>query len=317
MTHYWQHVQAFPGKLTTEDIAYAVGILLQNHRPWQAINMLTWALHQGRQLQAALIVKALQAGLEGQLDEYNSTEKTTTVWYGIQELMRCLQSDPNIDTRQLASLEWGYLELLDRAEASPKTLYTYLQQEPHFFAELLRTVFQSRSEPQESVESATEEQKKRAQHAYRLLRSWQTIPGTCENGLVDAKKLTEWVATARALCQATGHLEVCDSRIGQVLAHAPRENDGSWPCIPVRDLMEEVDSDELRRGFEVGIFNRRGVVSKLLTDGGEKERVLAKQYAAYAEACNIEWPRTAAILRRMAQLYEEEARREDEKVREL
>jgi non-ribosomal peptide synthetase component F len=35
-----------------------------------------------------------------------------------------------------------------------------------------------------------------------------------------------------------------------------------------------------------------------------------------ADACDIEWPRTAAALRRIARRYEEEARREDERVRE-
>ncbi len=126
----------------------------------------------------------------------------------------------------------------------------------------------------------------------------------------------EWVTTARALCEQTGRLEVCDSSIGQVFAHSPKASDNSWPCIPVRDVIEEVASEELIRGFQVGIFNKRGVYKKSLAEGGAQERARAQQYAAYADACAIEWPRTAAALRRVAQQYEKEARRADEEVQE-
>ena len=36
---------------------------------------------------------------------------------------------------------------------------------------------------------------------------------------------------------------------------------------------------------------------------------------SYAEACAIEWPITAAALRRVARQYEEDARREDEEAK--
>ena len=39
----------------------------------------------------------------------------------------------------------------------------------------------------------------------------------------------------------------------------------------------------------------------------------AQRYYGYAEACKIEWDKTAAALRQMAQRYEEDARREDAK----
>ena len=86
-------------------------------------------------------------------------------------------------------------------------------------------------------------------------------------------------------------------------------------CISV-GLTEEVASNDLVRGFEIGIFNKRGVVMQSPMEGGDKERELAREYQGYAEACNIEWSMTAAALRRVAEGYEEYARREDEETRE-
>jgi len=38
---------------------------------------------------------------------------------------------------------------------------------------------------------------------------------------------------------------------------------------------------------------------------------LSEKYKGYADVLNDEWPRTAAVLRRIAEVYASEARRED------
>lgn len=268
------------------------------------------ALYKRYSLRSSLLVDALEAGSKYQL------KRDDMLGYDIQKLIQYLQSAQDVDIQRLAALEWRYLRLLDGHDVSPKALHTCLQQEPQFFAELLCLIFRSQHESEEAVEPPTEEQKARAQHAYTLVESWNTVPGTHNDDTVDETKLTEWVTTARALCEQTGRLAVCDRRIGNVFAHSPQESDSSWPCIPVRDVIEEVASEALMRGFEVGIFNKRGVYSKSPTEGGAQERGLAQRYAAYADTCAIEWPRTAAALRRVAQRYEEEAQRADEAVQE-
>ena len=101
-----------------------------------------------------------------------------------------------------------------------------------------------------------------------------------------------------------------------MLAYAPGDSDGSWPCIPVRDALEEIslDSEEILNGFSVGIFNKRGLVTKSLREGGDQERDLAGTFRALADACQGEWDRTAETLRRIARSYEEHARQEDERL---
>jgi hypothetical protein len=315
IAHYWQHVRVLLDS-NAEDVEYKVAMLLQHHRPWDAIKVLGMALHKKYSLRSSLFVEALEAGLKDQPEKASSEAHDDMLGYEIQELIRCLQSAQDVDMQQLAALEWGYLPLLDGYDAAPQALHTWLQQEPRFFAELLSLIFRSQHESEEVVEPPTKEQKARAQRAYTLLESWNRVPGTRNDDTVDETKLMEWVTTARRLCEQIGRLAVCDNRIGKVFAHSQKEGDDSWPCIPVRDVIEEVASEELIQGFEVEIFNKRGVYSKSPSEGGAQERRFAQQYTAYADACDIEWPRTAAALRRVAQQYEEDARRADEEVQE-
>jgi hypothetical protein len=314
IAHYWQHVNVlfYPHE---DDAEYKVTMLLQHHRPWDAIKVLGMALHKGYPLRSLLLVEALEAGLQGQATQGSSDAHDSMLGRHIRALIQCLQSAQDVDIQRLAALEWGYLHVLDGRDVLPQALHALLQQ-PQFFAELLCLIFWSQQESAEVVDPPTEQQKAAARNAYTLLSSWNTIPGIREDGTVDETKLMEWVTTARALCAQTGRLEVCDSRIGQVFAHSVQERDGSWPCIPVRDVIEEVANEEFIRGFEIGIFNQRGVYSKSPIEGGAQERELAQRYTAYANACDIEWPRTASVLRRVAQQYEREAQRADEEVQE-
>jgi hypothetical protein len=172
-------------------------------------------------------------------------------------------------------------------------------------------IFRPKSESDEPKREYTEEERARAQHAYRLLSSWQTVPGTRADNTVDEDVLLTWVGAARKAAEDSGHLEMCDVRIGTVFAWAPKESDGSWPCVPVRDALEEIGTDAVFNGFEVGVFNKRGVYSKSPTEGGDQERSIAGTFNGYAEACRVEWPQTAASLRRIAQRYERQAGHED------
>ncbi len=47
-------------------------------------------------------------------------------------------------------------------------------------------------------------------------------------------------------------------------------------------------------------------------DGSEQERSSARRYRRDAETLRFDWPRTAAILDRIAEHYEADGRREDQ-----
>ncbi len=310
---YWSRTHGLYSNATTKDVESAAAMLLKYNRPLKAVEVLSAALYKKYDVDSSLLMTTLEA-------ELNQQEKTVeaqgNIRYKIQQLFRKLHSDPNVDIERLARLEWNYLGLLDGTEASPKTLHQLLQTQPKFFADLLSVIYRSDKEPEESIEEPTEAQKARAQNAYHLLREWKSVPWKREDNTVDEQEILAWVTEARRLCQENGRLVMCDGRIGEVIAYAPAEADRTWPCVAVRDVIDEVDSVDMARGFEIGIFNKHRVHGKSSIEGSKQERELAREYTSYAEACAIEWPTTAAVLRRVARQYEEDARREDEKAQE-
>lgn len=120
------------------------------------------------------------------------------------------------------------------------------------------------------------------------------------------------VTDARAKLEESGHLEIGDSHIGRVLAHGPADADGARPCEPIRTLLEKLQSPAIEDGLRVELYNSRGTTSRGVFDGGDQERIVAAGYAEQAEKFADRWPRTASVLRDLAEGYEREARRMDE-----
>lgn len=305
-TWYWQRTGSLTVGRDEEDSAHAIGKFLEHGRASSAVAELGMALHHKHVFPPGLLMDVLRAWLdfEAHNDEAASVHGVKhNIDIVFQELQKATaRPDTGVDLKRLAELEWACLALLDGYPTSPVTLHRLLGEEPRFFVDVLGL---SRTK-----EKLTEKEEQAAQNARRLLISWQKAPGSRDAETVDEERLFAWTRQVRTLAEQRGLLEDCDSRIGQVLAYAPHEPDGS-PCIPVRDALEEIGTNDVFDGFEVGIYNKRRVALKSSRDGGAQERALADQYRAFADQCRLDWPQTAASLRRVASWYDDQAHRED------
>jgi len=234
--------------------------------------------------------------------------------YYVEHLFLFLDAH-NADPQQVAQLEWGWLRVLQHTQRGAKALHSQITSSPQLFVDLLKAIYRGEGEPRET--QVTEEQGKLAEHGYHLLRDIHTVPGyrqiDGQDGVVNQFDLQQWVEEARRLAQEVGRLGVCDVQIGKILSFAPSSPDGSWPCVEVRNVIENTQSQDLDRGFHIGTYNQRGVVFR--GEGGSQERELAAKYRALAEKVKAEWPRTGVILDGLAESYEAEATRWDEDVR--
>jgi hypothetical protein len=204
-------------------------------------------------------------------------------------------------------LEWAYLPVVENY-GSPKTLQRELSTNPDFFAEVVSLVYKGEGDdPKETAE----EDGARASHAYELLLSWRRGPTCREDGSFESDKLRGWISRAREALNERRRRAIGDREIGKSLVHTPPDADGAWPHVSVRDVIEELGSAELERGIEAGVYNSRGVFTKSPIEGGVQERQLAERYQGYADQVSDRWPRTAAMLRRIARQYISDARRED------
>ena len=217
-------------------------------------------------------------------------------------------ADHGFDEERLASLEWIYLPVFRYENRRSTILHSALSKNPRDFVEVVSMVY--RAEGEEPRDLSESEQAK-AMTAHDLLGSWRDVPGTGEDGAIDRDGLFLWVTEVRKMLSEVGRLSVGDRCIGRVLVYGPAPENDAWPSKPICDLIEEVASDELEDGFYLELHNSRGVTTRSITEGGEQERELVEQYRRCARNTAQTWPRTAALLNRIARSYDADARRHD------
>lgn len=220
----------------------------------------------------------------------------------------------NVDPTKLAQLEWAYLPALGY-QPNVSELQKLLVQQPEFYVELLGIAYghddADASENSDATKETPADPFRLQTNAYKLLNEFKRLPGQRDDESVDEQSLNDWIDRVRTAAHDSPIESAAEYRIGTVLANAPSDQDGVWPCESVRDAIERVNSDLVDQALETTVINRRGLVSRNLEDGGAQEHGLAQKYAATATRVADGWPRTAGVLRKLANHYEFDARHED------
>lgn len=281
--------------------------LVEYGRPAAALDLL--ALYARRQTPDLDYAEAVMSAFEALIEHPGDQELQQLSQYDVDTLLKIVAANRRqLGLDRAIRVEWFFLPMLGY-QPDAQTLHHAMAEDPSLFVEILSMVFKPRSEDADSEPS--EQEKAAAENAFRLLQSWSTCPAMDDQGNVALDRLQDWVNTARDLLAERKRVEIGDEQIGQALAAAPADDDGSWPCESVRALLEELQNDRIDRGLEIRIFNNRGVTSRSLEEGGRQEWKLAEDYRARADNFESRWPRTAAVFRRLAKTYEADARRED------
>jgi hypothetical protein len=291
-------------------VAYCAERLMSVGRYASALDLM--AMYLGRGTEEQPLVPLIEQALTGLLEHEDPEARQLRQW-DFEQLFSLLERHKQVvgDAR-LASLEWAYLPALGHEPDVP-ALHGAMANDPSFFVEIVKTVYRPRARDDNGTgEEPSENRKRLAANGYELLSSWSRVPGLAEDGTLDAAALQEWTREVVRLLEEADRLEVGLLHVGRMLASSPPDSDGNWPGEAVRDLLEELQSEQLEEGLRTEILNRRGVTSRAPGDGGTQEARLAEKHAAEARAVGDKSPRAAAILRAVASAYESEARREDQ-----
>jgi hypothetical protein len=236
-------------------------------------------------------------------------EEASGLDYDIGQILAALDA-AGFDEEKLASLEWVFVRILERDPEGLKHLYRRLARDPAFFSELIMLIF--RADIEEAPADPDPELVRYAEHALHLLWNWKgPIPGAMTDNDVDAVSLNEWVTKVRATLAAEGRKAIGDQRIGHVLWYAPQGSDGIHPHEAVREVIEREASSDIDTGFRIEAVNSRGAVFR--GEGGDQERELAARFRSRSEALSATYPRTSRIFADLAESYEADARREDQR----
>ncbi|MFS0732308.1 helix-turn-helix domain-containing protein [Microbacterium sp. 1P10UB] len=300
---YWQHMDHWG--VRPEHARAAFDRLRAVRRPISALNLLESSVTRGQEgTPPPFDLQDAQAALED-IARGDIAEKVGDASSTIASALDIMQAQ-GASVELMARLEFTFYAFIEDSTHRPAALYEFLRENPSEFVALVEAATKPEGKeepPKADVGLAT--------LAWRVLSDWRELPGT--NGTSwepDSERLRAWVASARHLLAEKHRTGVGDSFIGGVLATGAEAAPEGWPSIPVRDLIEELASRELERGFGSSARNARGMWTKSLYEGGIQERELAQRFTFRADEAR-EWRRTSRVLRRIAESYEQQARAED------
>jgi transcriptional regulator with XRE-family HTH domain len=314
---YWRGASILWVGDDAEEVAYAVRKLVAVGRARDAVH-LAGNDREGR-LSSTLLVEALTEAARQPFESGGDTNEPTMFQYHVAELLTRLDKRPDISAETMVALEWAYLPLLQYSRRPAKVLLRALSEQPALFILMLSAVYKPSEES--GVVEPQPPDLERAQNialqAYRLLELWDRLPGTRDDGTIDADVLEAWIKEARSLAKAAGREDVADDRIGKMLSASPAGADGVWPAEAVREVLDLFRSKPMSEGFWVGKRNRLGVTTRTPRAGGQLERNEAGKYRRYAKALAYDHLHTAKVLNTLADSYEDDARRQDEDAERL
>jgi hypothetical protein len=302
--YFWHHVERVEF-LGIERTDWVLAKLLEFGKPHLAVTQIAWNLQDNSELFSLdSIAEALEASVQTAPSQgFYSSEFA----YNSAELLNYLEKT-EFSRDRLANLELAYFQIHTHSR-HPRILFDRLSKNPEFFVETLQCISHAESQT-EANETDEQPDLLVAELVWHLLEQWKQLPGVMEDGSVNEDALKFWVVKVCELAAECDRSNIADRYIGYRFSFSPVGPDGAWPHRVVRDLIELANST-VKDSWRTQIYNNRGVTSRSSTDGGEQEHVLAAQYAKDAKQIGNQWPKTATILRELANEYSHKAFKED------
>jgi addiction module HigA family antidote len=228
--------------------------------------------------------------------------------YEIAQAFKVLDNHADVSRDDLAHLEFLYLSALEHEKRGIPNLERQIAETPMLFVQAVGLTYKRKDEGEDPPEWHIPNEEARgnvATQAYRLLHKAKRIPGTGDDGKIDLERLRSWIKDVRSLCKTYGREDAGDNSIGELLSKSSRDEDGIWPAVAVRDVLEEVGNQKIAEGMAVGLYNQRGAHWRDVD--GRQERDLAAMYRGWSKQAAVEWPFASRLLERIAHSYDRDA----------
>lgn len=224
-------------------------------------------------------------------------------------------------------MELFFFHFLEDSSRRARHLFAALSRDPDLFASLVALRYTAepptrRGAPSDEVELSPvapepepgdiDRRQRRAKAAYMILSGWDGIPGADLAAADREKELLSWALAALQRTAEQGRKTMGEQEVARVLARAPGAlEDGVWPSRAARELLESGRHSAFEDGLFTAKINLRGGTSRAIGEGGEQERALATGFRTDARKLRIQWPRTSALLDKLAERYDREGETED------
>ena len=305
---YWRRIRPLCVLILDGDLVSFIGKLLQHRRFYSAIDI-AWL---GRdQLPSKIIVDLLR-----QTATMTASEPGHINQDAIGFLFRALNERQDVEPSTMLELEVLYLKQLmyKGAGIGAPHIEDELAHNPESFVQLLEWLYLPKdpSLQEKESEGLSEEQRQNAAHrAYLVLKAWTKIPGMREDKSIDEDRLWAWVEEVRSLAKHRNRIEVADAEIGRILARYPMDSiDRAEEAI--FHTIERINTEDIKRGYLIELFNQQGATIRGVFDGGAIERQRAESFGSLVQKTRRAYPNVSKIYQDLENRYLREAHRKDE-----
>lgn len=308
---YWGEVE--PDWIQKSDAEQREGVefLLNAGRPVAAFASIKF---DSTRIDARLLFDLLRAMAESgneQLGQYMIEH------YHIENAFKQLNLSNAVSVEDMARLEVVYIDILDRSrdpKATPciPNLQRYIETHPEIFVQIITWAHKREDGGADPIELQIPPERIEVMwnRGYKLLKALRRIPGHNNRGEIEASRLANWILIVRQTCADLSRRDVADVCIGKLLSSAPQGKDGIWPCEPVREVLEDIQSEKMIEGARAGIYVSRG--AHFRGEGGGEERTIADRYRKWGQELQFSHPFVSTkLLMAVTQFYDREASRED------
>lgn len=307
---YWENVE-----FISADTDLEYGIALEQLKKFKNYNSMLQLISRQLYMKKEQRVKTedIICVLEGLL----TTRKQITSNLAIYELgnvFKILQKRSNVDERVLFNLELAYFDLFnDYNKLEPVTVYKILKTTPAFVIEIISNIFSKKDNIEESSEQEKNIVEKRNKIALKLyMKLEKTFPFN------NRDEFMPWIDGMKVRLESLKNSDEDLYRlgiqmIGKILANSPKDpEDNIWPIRYVRDVIEDLDCEDLRIGISLGKANAIGVRIIDRKDPGGDYRQWASEFKNAADKLRFQYPNTAKVLETLSKEYLITARQEKE-----
>ena len=294
---YWRTVHPAMTEFSQSELVEIIDRLLEVERPRDAFSAVRFDWDKVETSRLKRLLMAIQAELTGNCE---------VDFHSVSLALESLSGRPGVTTDEMAQLEFAFVEALDprdHARHGIPNVERKFGESPLFFVRVLALIYERRDDDRDPPAWRVGDLGSRffrRSAAYRVLEQVTRIPGADAEQRVDVDLLMRWIAEARRLCKEHGRADIGDQKIGELLSRAPFEDDGSWPCQSVCEVLETIASETVFAGFESGTYNALSGVLRPLDEIGAEERELSARYRTWARRWRFEYPHVARTLERMA-----------------
>jgi len=292
---YWESFDAFEiMDISSDDASESVRQLIALGYADKAIVLLSCEINRGGVPALSDVIDALLL-----FAEFGVLQRGDPIFASANHLLEwidCL----DVDHPDIYVVEFLYFASL-HSEVPFGKLYRYFSSDSQRFVSLVCGSYV----PSGCPKWCSEEEIREAQCA--ILSRWNYLPGLSVDDGLNGSDLKQWFQECLLLFEQANCLDVGNEGLGRVLASSPEGSDGMWPVEDVRYLIEKFGTAALKNGLIVGHISLYGPTVKGTYEGGNSERELMNRYREYSWKMNARWPKTASILKLLADYYQMQA----------